>query len=292
MKRLFLALAVLTIGTLSAAAQNTLTKEYKFDDVTRIIAHSVYSIEVTQGKSNKVTIEYDERYKDRLVVNYVKGRLELAVESAKNKGFWNNKKESDKIKVYMQMPSINEIELSGAASLQANGNFKTNELEIDLSGATSVSGLHISGDELSIECSGASKLSMAGDWDTIDADCSGASKVSINADAESFEGDFSGAVSADIYGEHKNTEIECSGAAKTMLEGNTKYLKATLSGASSLKAEKFETENGYTELTGASNAKIRCTGELKTMVSRASSLTHYGNTTIVNMSKDNIKKGD
>lgn len=290
MKRLFLALAVLAIGTLSAAAQNTLTKEYKFDDVTRIIASSVYSIEVTQGNSNKVTIEYDERYKDRLVVTYIKGRLELAVESAK--GLWNNTKGSEKIKVYMQMPTINEIELSGAASLKANGNFKTDELEIDLSGATSVSGLQISGNELSVECSGASKLTMAGNWVTIEADCSGASKVSINGDAESFEGDFSGAVSAGIYGDYKNTEIECSGAAKATLEGNTKYLKAVLSGASSLKGEKFETENGYVELTGASNAKIRCTGELKTMVSRASSLTHYGNPTIINMSKDNIKKGD
>ena len=292
MKRLFLALAVLAIGTLSAAAQNTLTKEYKFDDVTHIIAHSVYSIEVTQGKSNKVTIEYDERYKDRLVVNYVRGRLELAVESAKGKGFWNNNKGSEKIKVYMQMPTIKEIELSGAATLAANGNFKTDELEIDLSGASSVSGLQISGNELSVECSGASKLTMAGNWDSIEADGSGACKISINGDADSFEGDFSGAVSAGIYGGHKNTEIDCSGAAKVTLEGNTKYLKATVSGASSLKGEKFEAQNGYAELTGASNAKIRCTGELKTMISRASSLTHYGNPTIINISKDNIKKGD
>ena len=292
MKRFFLALAVLAIGTLSAAAQNTLTKEYKFDDVTKIIAHSIYSIEVTQGNSNKVTIEYDEKYKDKLVINYTKGRLELAVEESKIKGFWNNTKGTNKIKVYMQMPTIEEIELSGAASLKANGKFKTDELEIELSGATAVSGLQISGDELSIDCTGAAKLTMAGDWETIEADCSGASNISINGDADSFDGDFSGAVSAGIYGEYKNTEIECSGAVKATLEGNTKYMKATLSGASSLKAEKFEAQNGYAELTGASNAKIRCTGELKTMISRASSLTHYGNPTIINLSKDNIKKGD
>lgn len=292
MKRFFLALAVLAIGTLSAAAQNTLTKEYKFDNVTKIIAHSIYSIEVTQGNSNKVTIEYDEKYQDKLVINYTKGRLELAVEESKIKGLWNNTKGTNKIKVYMQMPTIEEIELSGAASLKANGKFKTDELEIELSGATAVSGLQISGDELSIDCTGAAKLTMAGDWETIEADCSGASNISINADADSFEGDFSGAVSAGIYGEYKNTEIECSGAVKATLEGNTKYLKATLSGASSLKAEKFEAQNGYAELTGASNAKIRCTGELKTMISRASNLTHYGNPTIINLSKDNIKKGD
>ena len=46
-------------------------------------------------------------------------------------------------------------------------------------------------------------------------------------------------------------------------------------------------------MTGASNSKVRCTGELKIMVGRTSKLTHYGNPTIINMDKDNnIVKGD
>lgn len=284
MKRFLMVLAVLAIGTLSGAAQNIVTKEYNLGNVTKLIAHSEYFIEVTQGKSDKVTIVCDESYADRLVVTHFKDRLELNLESGKKK--WGNKKAMEGIKVTMEMPSIEKIELEGKATLRANGKFKTGKLEIDLSGSTSVSGLQISGDELSIECSGSSKLTMAGDWDIIEADCSGASDLSINADADKFEGDFSGAVTAGIYGEHKNTEIESSGASKITIEGESKYLKAVVSGASSLKAEQFEVEEGYIELTGACNAKINCSGELTTKVSRMAKLTHYGNPTITDLNTE------
>lgn len=292
MKRFFLSLAVLAIGTVSLFAQNTLTKEYNFGKITGIDASSVYEIEVTQGNSGKVTIEYDEVFEDRLIVRYNSGELELGIESKQNI-FRNDNKAKSGIKVYLQMPTIKDLELSGASSLKATGKFKTDDLEIDLSGASSISGLEIHGEELSVECSGASKLTMAGDFKNMEVDCSGASTVSINGDSNYFEGEFSGAVNAAIFGDHNNTEVICSGASKVTLEGETAYLKSVTSGASSLKAENYTAANGYAEVTGASNAKIRCTGDLKVMVSRASKLTHYGNPNIIDLNKDtNIRKGD
>jgi len=292
MKRFFLSLAVLAIGTVSLFAQNTLTKEYNFGKITSIDASSVYEIEVTQGNSGKVTIEYDEVFEDRLIVRYNSGELELGIESKQNI-FRNDNKAKSGIKVYLQMPTIKDLELSGASSLKATGKFKTDDLEIDLSGASSISGLEIHGEELSVECSGASKLTMAGDFKNMEVDCSGASTVSINGDSNYFEGEFSGAVNAAIFGDHNNTEVICSGASKVTLEGETAYLKSVTSGASSLKAENYTAANGYAEVTGASNAKIRCTGDLKVMVSRASKLTHYGNPNIIDLNKDtNIRKGD
>lgn len=293
MKRFFLSLAVLAIGTVSLFAQNTLTKEYNFGKITGIDASSIYEIEVTQGNSGKVTIEYDEAFKERLIVKYENGELELGIDSKQGNIFRNDKKSKNGIKVYLQMPTIKDLELSGASSLKATGKFKTEELEIDLSGASSISGLEIEGLELSVECSGASTLTMAGDFKNMKVDCSGASTVSINGDSYYFEGEFSGAVTAAIYGDHNNTEVTCSGASKVTLEGETAYLKSVTSGASSLKAENYTAANGYAEVTGASNAKIRCTGDLKVMVSRASKLTHYGNPNIINLNKDtNIRKGD
>lgn len=291
MKRFFLSLAVLAIGTVSLFAQNTLTKEYNFGKITGIDASSIYEIEVTQGNSGQVKVVYDEVFEDRLIVRYNGGELELGIESKQNI-FRNNKAKSG-IKVYLQMPTIKDLELSGASSLKATGKFKTDDLEIDLSGASSISGLQIDGEELSVECSGASKLTMAGDFKNMEVDCSGASTVSINGNSNYFEGEFSGAVNAGIYGDHNNTEIICSGASKVKMEGETAYLKSVTSGASNLNAQNFTANNGYAEVTGASNAKIRCSGDLKVMVSRASKLTHYGNPNIIDLNKDtNIRKGD
>lgn len=291
MKRFILSLAVLAMGTVSLIAQNTLTKEYNFGKITGIDAGSIYEIEVTQGNSGKVKIVYDKVFEDRLIVKYDNGNLELGIESKQD--VFRNNKSNNGIKVYLQMPTIKDLELSGASSLKAAGKFMTKELEIDLSGASSISGLQIEGLELSVECSGASKLTMAGDFKDMDVDCSGASTVTINGDSNYFEGEFSGAVKAGIYGDHNNTEVTCTGASKLTLEGETAYIKSVTSGASTIDAQKFTAGNGYAEVTGASNAKIRCLGDLKIMVSRASSLTHYGSPNIINLNKDNnIRKGD
>ena len=291
MKRFFLSLAITAIGTLSAFAQNTLTKEYDFGKITKIEASSIFQIEVTQGNTKKVTVVYDEIFKERLEITGTLGKLSLDLTDAVFKR--DNSKKNAGIKVYLQMPTIEEIDLSGASSLKAEGIFTTDELDIELSGATSVKGLQAKGSELDIDCSGASSLQMSANFKYIDTELSGAAKLTYTGDSQQFNGDFSGAVSASFYGDHNKTDIECSGATNITMEGETDYLKAIISGASKFKGEKYEAKDAYVEATGASNAQVRCTGDLKIMVSRASKLTHYGSPDIINLNKDeNIRKGD
>lgn len=290
MKRFFFTLAIIAVATISAIAQNKLTKEYKFGKITSIEASSVYDIEVTQGNSGTVKVVYDEFFKDRLMVNYINGKLNLEVASTKMR---NNNRKIEGIKVYLQMPTIEDLDLSGASSLKAMGSFKTDELDVELSGASSISGLVISGNDLSLDCSGASTLNLKGDFKTIEAEISGASEIVLNSNSTVFEGEFSGASTVKVYGDHKNTDVVCSGASNLTLEGKTDYIKSVTTGASNLKAQEFTALNGYAQVSGASNAKVRCTGDLKIMVGRASKLTYYGNPNIINLNTDNnIKKGD
>lgn len=290
MKRFFFTLAIIAVAAISAIAQNKLTKEYKFGKITSIEASSVYDIEVTQGNSGTVKVVYDEFFKDRLMVNYINGKLNLEVASTKMR---NNNRNIEGIKVYLQMPTIEDLDLSGASSLKAMGSFKTDELDVELSGASSISGLVISGNDLSLDCSGASTLNLKGDFKTIEAEISGASEIVLNSNSTVFEGEFSGASTVKVYGDHKNTDVVCSGASNLTLEGKTDYIKSVTTGASNLKAQEFTALNGYAQVSGASNAKVRCTGDLKIMVGRASKLTYYGNPNIINLNTDNnIKKGD
>ena len=231
MKKTLMLLAILQIVTLSLFANGTVTKKYDFGSIKSIEAGSIFSIEVTEGNEKGVTIVCDEAYEEHIEVKYFQGELILSMKP--NVKMLNNK---EGIKVYLQMPTIEDIELSGAANLTATGTFKTRELDIELSGATSVKGLQISGSELTIECSGASTIK---------------------------------------------------------LDGSTSYFKSETSGASNLKAKDYSAKDGYAEVTGASSAKVRCTGTLKIMVSKMSSITHYGNPNIVNVDRgSNIRKGD
>ena len=289
MKKSFILLAILQIVTLSLFAENTITKKYDFGTIKSIDAGSIYEIEVTEGNQKGVTIVYDAVYEGHLEVKYFQGELILGMKP--NVKMINNK---EGIKVYLQMPTIEEIDLSGAAKLTASGSFKTRELDIDLSGATSVKGLQISGTELSIDCSGASNLTITGDFSSsIDADISGASKLTLTGNSRNLEIEASGASNVQVTGEHKFTETSCSGASSINLNGSTSYFKSETSGASNLKAQNYTAKDGYAEVTGASNAKIRCTGTLKIMVSKMSKLTHYGDPDIINVDRNsNIRKGD
>ena len=289
MKKTLILLAVLQIVTLSLFANSTVTKKFDFGTIKSIEAGSIFSIEVTEGNEKGVTIVCDEAYEEHIEVKYFQGELILSMKP--NVKMLNNK---EGIKVYLQMPTIEDIELSGAANLTATGSFKTRELDIDLSGATSVKGLQISGSELTIECSGASNITITGDFsNSIEADASGASNITITGNSRDLDIEASGASNVHVTGEHKYTETSCSGASNIKLDGSTSYFKSETSGASNLKAKDYNAKDGYAEVTGASNAKVRCTGTLKIMVSKMSKFTYYGNPNIINVDKSsNIRKGD
>ena len=289
MKKRIILLAVLQITALSLFAGNTITKNYNFGTVRSIDAGSIFDIEVTEGSQKGITIICDSAYEEYLDVKYFQGELVLSMKPnvkmiSKNEG----------VKVYLQMPTIEDIELSGAAKLIASGTFRTRELEIDLSGATSVKGLEISGSEASISCSGASNINITGNFsNNIEADASGASNITITGNTRDLEIEASGASNITYTGDSKYTETSCSGASTIKLTGTTNYFKSETSGASNLKAQEYAAKDGYAEVTGASNAKVRCSGNLKIMVSKMSKLTHYGNPNIINIDRNsNIRKGD
>lgn len=295
MKRLALILSALLIITSSLCANNTVTKNYNFGNIKSIEASSIFTIEVTQGNAKGVRIECDDIYEKHLDIRCSQGELKLSL--TPNARIERNRNEKDQIgiKVYLQMQTIGELDLSGASSLKATGVFTTNELEIDLSGATSVSGLNISGNELSLDCSGASTLELEGEFSKeIEADISGASNVKLKVDGNILDAEVSGAATLTVNGAHNNTSIACSGASKVKMDGHSKYLKSITTGASEFDGKDYAATNGYAEVSGASNAKVKCIKELKVNVSKSSKLTYYMNPTIINLNpeKSNIIKSD
>ena len=67
MKRLIITLAAAVLA-LSAANAEEKTKTYNFGDITGISAGGIYQIHVTEGKSDKVKVVYDDDI-DALISN-------------------------------------------------------------------------------------------------------------------------------------------------------------------------------------------------------------------------------
>ena len=299
MKRFLLTLAAAAISLFAADAEEK-TKTYDFGDITGIDASFLYTIHVTEGRSDKVTVVYDdvlETFLDLEVV-YIDGTLRLSRKvrdrKSENKfGRWMSGADRKRVDVYMEMDNIKSIRISGAEEIIFEGAFRADDLDIDISGASSLKDLHVNGKSMEVDCSGASKVSVSGNFSReVGIEVSGASKMTYTGDSETLEADMSGASSFKCEGKHSTADIKCSGASNAEFAGKVGKAVYECSGASSIDAENYISRTVSVELTGACKAKVHAEDDLYYNVSRSSKVTYYGNAKLHNRNTDtNIVRG-
>ena len=293
MKKFFITLTVLAIAAFSANAEEK-TKTYDFGDITGINAGYNYQIHITEGRSGKVKVVYDENMEKYLDIEYsaASKRLNLFMSDDIQRLFRN--RSYDPIHVYVEMDDISIINLSGAVKADFKGTFKTESLDMELSGASSATGLQINnGQNLEVECSGASNLDMIGSFSNeIEIDLSGASNIDYDGGAEKLNADISGASNMNCNGDFRTLKISCSGASNAEIEGKGLKADYDCSGASNIEARNFVVRTAEVELTGASKAKVNASEDIYHDVSRGSKMTYYGDAKLHNMNSDtNVVKG-
>ena len=299
MKRFLLTLAAAAIALFTANAEEK-TKTYDFGDITSIDANFLYTVHVTEGRSDKVTVVYDdiiETFLD-LEVIYKDGTLRLSRKvrdrKSENKfGRWASGADRKRVDVYIEMDYIKSISVSGAASITFEGSFKADDLDLDISGASSLKGLQVNGKSMDADCSGASKADVSGNFaKEVGIDVSGASKMTYTGNSETLEADMSGASSFKGEGKYSSADINCSGASNAEIAGNVGKAEYECSGASSINAQDFMARTVNIELSGACKADIHASEDIYYNVSRASKMTYYGDAKLHNRSTDtNIVKG-
>ena len=275
---------VLAVFTLNAEEK---TKTYEFKKITGIEAEFNYDIYVTHGRSDVVTVIYDNMYEGYMSVEHypMSGTLSLEMNELprklRNSGHPN-------IKVYLEMTDVKDIDLSGAASITFQGEFSSSDLKIELSGASHLHALKVKGASLSADCSGASNANIAGIFtDEVEVEISGAADLTFNGRADSLDGEISGAAQFDGEFNVETCSIECSGAASANVEGSVKKLTLDGSGACSIGTKEFIAEDVNISLSGASKAKVYASKTLKYDVSRTCKMTYYGDAELENISEDN-----
>lgn len=299
MKRILLTLAAAAMTLLTANAEEK-TKTYDFGDITGIDANFIYTVHVTEGRSDKVKVVYDdmiETFLD-LEVTYSDGTLRLSRKvrdrKSENKfGRWVSGADNKRVEVYLEMDDIKSISVSGAASIAFEGTFKADDLDVDISGASSLKGLHVNGKSMDLDCSGASKADVSGNFaKEVGIEASGASKMSYTGNSETLEADMSGASSFKCEGKYSNADIHCSGASNAEIAGTVGKAEYEGSGASSIDAQDLIARTVNIELSGASKAKVHASDNIYYNVSRACKMTYYGDAKLHSRNTDtNIVKG-
>ena len=292
MRKFIITLAVLAMSAFAVNAEEK-TKTYDFGDIRSLNIGYNYQVHVTEGNSDEVKVVYDSKFEGYMQISYSSETHRLSIsmkdDLPKNLRVGNQ----PRINVYLEMDDMVKLDISGAASVTFEGEFRSRDLDIDLSGASKISQLNVKGKSLSIDCSGASKGSVTGNFtEEVELDLSGASKFSYTGNSNSLSTEISGASKFTFAGDFRETDIRCSGASSAQMEGSSESAEYECSGASRIEAKEFVVKDLKTVLSGASRAEVHATSSLIYSASRSCKITYYGDAVLKNISPDsNVVRG-
>lgn len=177
MRGYILLILIITSGVI-AKAQNIVYDENaevrtveKFNGIEVSGAVFLY---LSQGSTTGIAVSAgEEKYNSKIKTEVKDGVLRISVDGGVWNGFnWTNRK----LRAYVTATGINRLDVSGASNVSISGTLKSDDLKMDISGASEIKGtLNVS--KLNMDISGASVAKLAGTVNEGIIEASGAGKV-------------------------------------------------------------------------------------------------------------------
>jgi hypothetical protein len=229
MKAIIASLILLTAGL------NTASDDWKKDRAvsgfTGLSVSSGIDVYLSQGSSEKLTLEARGIDEDRVISRVKNGVLELYIE---RKGFsgWNFGR-NNYVKAYLTFRQLNNLQASGGADVFGQGRLSFNDLNLDASGGSDVK-LELKADELNVSASGGADATLQGSARTLNANGSGGADLDARRlTAEICNANSSGG--SDVYvNASKELSMKASGGSDIYYSGSAKVLAKSESGGSDI----------------------------------------------------------
>lgn len=227
-KRIFLGLVIAfalnsCINTIDGNGE--VTKEQRaVSSFNKIDISGGYEVLINQGDKERLELEVDEN-----LLEYIE------TETKKNTLYISTKKpigNASSLKLYITVVDVEDIDVSGAIELKNKGTYKTETLEIDVSGAADIN-LDVDVENLTMDMSGASETTLSGTANNFEIEISGAGELQAKKlKTRNTTIDISGAGSAIVHAK-KTLNVSVSGAGSVKYKGSPK-IKKDISGAGSV----------------------------------------------------------
>ena len=207
-------------------------QSYDFQDFDEVKLISMFDFEIEKGDEFSVRLEGDEDDLEEVFLKQIGDELEIRYR--KDWDWWRDNRKKDRVKVYILMPELEHLDVSGACEGKVR-NFTNSDISFDIVGASEV-WADISPEYLGADLSGASELILVGEASELEVDLNGASKL----DAFSFRVDdadvsVSGASSAKVYAKEELV-ADASGASTVRYRGSAS-VSSDSNGLSSVKRD-------------------------------------------------------
>ena len=279
MKKLFFIFAAAFLALVPAAAANntepesvnTETKTYQLDSFDGVEVSWIFQVDLIQSSTQKVEVDAPDFVMPYITVKVRNNTLILGNSGMPSDIRRKLERGSYKVHATVALPELAHVEMSGASKMVADGNFKTANFSMELSGATSLKELNLKADYANIECSGASKFQMKGNLKKVKMDLSGASKGTLESDGQDMDLDLSGSGKLELTGGYDNLKADLSAAAHLWMKGTLGSFRLSGSGAAKADLTDCATIEARVEMSGASSVRIYALEKLGVDLSGAAS---------------------
>jgi len=206
---------------------NVVTRDFELSGFTSVRL-DLFDAEITQSETYSVTVRADDNVIDVIDVDTAGDTLVLTTSGTSFRG-------DVTLEATITMPTIKSLELNGAASVDLEGFDSLDRLDLELNGASSVTG-ELTADHIEIVATGASNVTGELAADRIGIVATGASRVTLEGSATSVTLDASGASNVDLADFRAATgEVELSGASQATVNITDSIGAVDVSGASKLR---------------------------------------------------------
>jgi len=218
------------IGRSVTGSGDLVTLEPTYRDFSRVEFSHAFQADVTQGESYTIVITIDDNLEQYLEVSQTGDTLKVGFKPELMLLLRNAT-----MQARVTMPELTGVNGSGATRITIDGFESSRDLDVDVSGASTLRGQIDAGD-LRADVSGASRLELTGQGQDGRINVSGASQANLadfamqNVDVEA-----SGASRAEVNVSGR-LDAEASGASTVLYSGDPTLGRTNTSGASTIRA--------------------------------------------------------
>jgi hypothetical protein len=244
--------AALFSGCTITGAGDVITAKMEVADFTSVDVEDTFEVEITPSDSFSVTISADKNTYDYVTVSRQGETLKIYLNPRNI--FADFTLKSRTLKATVTMPTLYGLRLSGASKGTVSGFKSSDNVSIEVSGASSLemSDIEVGGAQFEIsgaskvtggmkatdikfQVSGASKVELQGTANSIVLNASGASNVNLNYLPLNYADVTLGSASEATIDVKETLDIVASGASRLYFLGNPTIGNLDISGASTVK---------------------------------------------------------
>jgi hypothetical protein len=214
------------------------TRQFDFTGFTAVHADNAFDVTVTRGDAFAVEVTVDDNLVEYLRVELDGDALRIGMESGRRYA-------NATLTAQVTMPSLQALEVGGAASAEAGGFDSADPLALAASGAGAIALASVRAGAVTLDVSGAGELSGRLEAQRIGGQVSGGGRVSLEGSASSID-------------------LEASGGSRLELAGLT-------------------AQDAVLDLSGGANGAVRVTGSLSVDASGGAQLDYSGSPTSVDV---------